>query len=300
LHDFLVEVVIMPPVLVHPEEELLIGSEPQPPRPTLSAKKEITAPRGANWLSEALLEQSPTRPGRLTSRIVAGATLEALVLTILVLLPLIYTDTIDLRAFTQTLLVAPPPPPPPPPAPSAIQARPIKVPKRVFTSSGHLIAPTAVPDRIAMLKEEQLPPDVVVGVAGGVPGGVPGGQLGGVLGGIIDSGRNPLGGAPPPPAEKRAPIRVGGRVKAPNQVFAPPPVYPALARQAKVQGDVKLDAIIDEQGRVVELKVISGHPLLLDAAIKAVSQWRYQPTLLNDQATSIQLIVTVQFRLGEA
>ncbi len=289
----------MPPVLVHPEEELLIGSE-SPPRPTQPPKSEITAPRGANWLSEALLEQSSTRPGRLTSRIVAGATLEALVLTILILLPLIYTDAIDLRAFQQTLLVAPPPPPPPPPAPSAIQARPIKVPKRVFTSSGRLIAPTAVPDRIAMLKEEQLPPDVTVGVAGGVPGGVPGGQLGGVLGGIIDSGRNPLGGAPPPPAEKRAPIRVGGRVKAPNQVYAPPPAYPALARQAKIQGDVKLDAIIDEAGRVVELKVISGHPLLMDAAIKAVSQWRYQPTLLNDQPTSIQLIVTVQFRLGEA
>lgn len=287
----------MPPVLEH-VEELLVGSEPQAPRPT-PPKKEIIAPRGTQWLAEALLEQSPTRPGRLTSRIVAGATLEALVLTILILLPLIYTDTIDLRAFTQTLLVAPPPPPPPPPAPSAIQARPIKVPKRVFTASGRLIAPTAVPDRIAMLKEEQLPPDVAVGVAGGVPGGVPGGQLGGVLGGIIgDSGRNPLGGAPPPP-EKRAPIRVGGRVKAPNQVYAPPPVYPPLARQAKIAGDVKLDAIIDEAGRVVELKVISGHPLLLDAAIKAVSQWRYQPTLLNEQPTSIQLIVTVQFRLGE-
>ena len=246
-----------------------------------------------------MLEKSPTRPGRLTSRIIAGATLEVLVLTVLILLPLIYTDTIDLQQFAQTLLVAPPPPPPPPPAPSAIQARPIKVPKRVFTSAGHLIAPTAVPARIAMLKEEQLPPDVAVGVAGGVPGGVPGGQLGGVLGGIIGDTRNPLGGAPPPPVEKRAPIRVGGRVKAPNQLFAPPPQYPALARQAKVQGDVRLDAVIDEQGRVVELKVVSGHPLLLDSAIKAVSQWRYQPTLLNDQAVSIQLIVTVQFRLGE-
>lgn len=290
----------MPPVLVHAEEELHIGPEPQVPRPTPPPKKEVLAPRGTDWFSEALLEQSSTRPGRLTSRIVAGATIEVLVLTILILLPLIYTDTIDLRQFTQTLLVAPPPPPPPPPAPAAMQARPIKVAKRVFTSSGRLIAPTAVPDRIAMLKEDPLPPDVTVGVAGGVPGGVPGGQLGGVLGGIIgETGRNPLGGAPPPPVEKRAPIRVGGRVKTPNQIYAPQPVYPALARQAKIQGDVKLDAIIDEQGRVVELKVLSGHPLLLDAAIKAVSEWRYQPTLLNDQPVSIQLIVTVQFRLGE-
>jgi protein TonB len=290
----------MPPVLVPADEEVLVSPEPQAPRPTPTPQVEIKAPRGAEWLSESLLELSPTRPGRLTSRIVAGATLEVFVLTILILLPLIYTDTIDLRQFTQTLLVAPPPPPPPPPAPAALAARPAKVVKRVFTSSGRLVAPTSVPDRIAMLKEEPLPPDVTVGVAGGVPGGVPGGQLGGVLGGIIgETGRNPLGGAPPPPPEKRAPIRVGGRVKAPNQLYAPPPIYPALARQAKIQGDVKLDAIIDEEGRVVELKVISGHPLLLDAAIRAVSQWRYQPTLLNDQPTSIQLIVTVQFRLGE-
>lgn len=259
---------------------------------------EIYAPRGGQWLGEALLEASPTRPKGLTSRIAFGAVLEALALTILILLPLIYTDTIDVRQFTQTLLVAPPPPPPPPPPPAAVQARPVRVPKRVFMASGHLVAPTKVPERIAMLKEEALPPDVYVGVAGGVPGGVPGGQMGGVLGGIIsDTGRAPL--APPPPVERKAPIRVGGRVKAPNQVHAPPPVYPALARQAKIQGDVKLDAVIDEQGRVVELKVISGHPLLIEAAIRAVTQWRYQPTLLNEQPVSIQLIVVVQFRLGE-
>lgn len=287
----------MPPVLDHPEDTL-VAVESEPSRhPQAPPPAAALAPRGADWLTASLLENSSTRPGRLTSRILFSATLQVLVLTVLILLPLIYTESIDLREFTRTLLVAPPPPPPPPPAPAAVQARPVRAPKRVFMASGKLVAPTAIPERIAMLKEEELPPEVSIGVSGGVPGGVPGGQIGGVLGGIIsDTARLP---APPAPAAtKQAPIRVGGRVKAPNQVFAPPPQYPALARQARIEGDVRLDAVIDEEGRVVELKVVSGHPLLLDAALQAVSKWRYQPTLLNDRPVPVQLIVVVQFRLG--
>lgn len=288
----------MPPVLVHPEEELLLGLEPEAPRPAgRLAPKEIRAPRGADWLAQALLEKSPTRPGRLSTKVLAGAVLEFLVLGVLVLLPLLYTDTIDLQAFTQTLLVAPPPPPPPPPALSAVAARPAKAPKRVFTTSGKLLAPSAIPNRVAMLQEEQLPPEVTIGVVGGVPGGVPGGQMGGVLGGIITGEKNVPVVAPPPPPARQAPVRVGGRVKAPRQIYAPQPFYPALALQARVQGDVQLDAVIDEQGNVVELSVVSGHPLLLDAAIKTVSQWRYEPTLLNDKPVALRLIVTVYFRL---
>jgi protein TonB len=282
--------------MAHLDEEILAGLEPGAPPPAYEREpKVIRGPRGADWLSSALLEASPTRPGRLSPKVLAGAVLEVLVLTMLILLPLIYTETIDIRQFTQTLLVAPPPPPPPPPPAAVVQARPTTLPKRVFTSSGKLMAPIAIPQRIAMLKEEQLPPEVALGVAGGVPGGVPGGQLGGVLGGIIGGSTKALP-APPAPV-KSAPIRVGGRVKAPRQVYAPQPTYPVLARQAKIQGDVLLDTVIDPQGRVVELKLVSGHPLLINAAIKAVSEWRYQPTLLNDEPVAIQLIVTVQFRL---
>ncbi|MGH9793595.1 MAG: energy transducer TonB [Candidatus Acidiferrales bacterium] len=286
----------MPPALVHPDEELLLGFEPEAPGPARRlAPKEIRAPRGADWLAQALLEKSPTRPGRLSIKVLAGAALEFLVLSVLMLLPLLYTDTIDVQAFTQTLLVAPPPPPPPPPAPSTVAARPAKAPKRVFTASGKLLAPSAIPNRVAMLQEEQLPPEVPIGVVGGVPGGVPGGQMGGVLGGIITGEKNVPVVAPPPPVAM--PVRVGGRVKAPRQIYAPQPFYPPLARQARVQGDVLLDAVIDEQGNVVKLSVVSGHPLLLDAAIKTVSQWRYEPTLLNDKPVALRLIVTVHFRL---
>ncbi len=291
----------MPPVLAHPEEELLLGLEPESPRlPRWVEPKEVRAPRGLEWLAEALLEESPTRPRRLTTHVIAGVLLEFTVLAILVLLPLMYTDTIDLRAFTQTLLVAPPPPPPPPPpAAAAVAARPAKVPKRVFVAAGKLIAPTAIPSRVTMLKEEELPPEVSIGVVGGVPGGVPGGQIGGVLGGIITGAKNTPVMAPTPPPARRVPLRVGGRVKAPRQIYAPQAFYPPLARQARIQGDVQLDAVIDEQGNVVELSVVSGHPLLIDAALKAVSQWRYEPTLLNDNPVPLRLIVSVRFRLTE-
>lgn len=290
----------MPPLLTHPEEDLLVAIEPEglPPHemPRWFSTEVIRGPRGAEWLSQALLDASPTRPGRITVRVLSSVVLHVLVLTILVLLPLMFTETLDFRQFTQTLLVAPPPPPPPPPPPAAMVARTTRVPKRVFTAAGKLMSPTVIPERVAMLKEDPLPPDIGMGVAGGVPGGVPGGQMGGVIGGIIGS----VGtrGAPlAPPPEKRAPIRVGGRVKAPQIIYGPQPPYPALARQAKVQGDVTIDAIIDPEGRVVEMRVISGHPLLIEAALDAVRKWRYQPTLLNDEPVSIQLIVTVQFRL---
>ncbi len=290
----------MPPPLTHPEEDLLVAIEPEaappPELPRWSSTQEIRGPRGAEWLSEALLDASPTRPGRITLRIFSSVFLHILVLTILVLLPLMFTETLDFRQFTQTLLVAPPPPPPPPPPPAAAVLKTVRVPKRVFSAAGKLMAPTVIPERVAMLKEEPLPPDIGIGVTGGVPGGVPGGQMGGVIGGIIGSAGTHTAPIAPPP-EKHAPIRVGGRVKAPQIVYGPQPIYPALARHAKVQGDVLIDAVIDPEGRVVEMRLVSGHPLLVEAALNAVKQWRYQPTLLNDEPVSIQLVVIVQFRL---
>jgi protein TonB len=77
----------------------------------------------------------------------------------------------------------------------------------------------------------------------------------------------------------------------------PSPVYPPLAKQTKVQGIVSIDAVIDTEGNVVEMRVVSGHPLLISAALDAVKNWKYEPTYLNDQAIAVQLIVTVTFQL---
>src|ERR1700689_3260692 len=108
---------------------------------------------------------------------------QALILGVMILIPLIYTEALPKTLLT-TFLVPPPPPPPPPPPAAAIQ-RIVKPVVRLI-HNGQMMAPTVVPKKVAMIKEEEMPPDVgAVGVVGGVPGGVPGGQAGGVLGGII-------------------------------------------------------------------------------------------------------------------
>lgn len=211
---------------------------------------------------------------------------------ILILIPLIYTEALP-RTMLTTLLVAPPPPPPPPPPAAA----PIKVVKPVarLIQAGKLIAPRAIPKEISIIKEQELPPDVAaVGVVGGVPGGVPGGQAGGVLGGIIGG----LGSNPPPPKEGPKRIRVGGQVQQAKILNKPLPIFPALARQARIQGTVRLQAIIAKDGSVQELQVLSGPPLLVQAALDAVRQWRYSPTLLNGEPVEVVTTIDVIFSLN--
>jgi len=165
--------------------------------------------------------------------------------------------------------------------------------------NGELVAPRAIPKEVKMIKEEETPPDVGVagGVEGGVPGGVAGGSTGGVIGGIL--GGMPTAAPPPPPKQTPTRVRVGGNVQPPRAISAPQPVYPALARQARIQGAVVLHAVITRDGRVEELHVISGHPLLIQAAEDAVRQWRYQPTLLNGDPVEIEMTITVNFVMSQ-
>ena len=298
------------PIAPPPEEEALLTEELKEtllerPADTTPAQGETPPPsekgpaegKRRELFSDSLLELSTTRPPKRTVDFFVSFIVHGLLLCALLLIPLYFTEAIDLKQFTQTLLVAPPPPPPPPPASPAI-VKTVAASRRVFTAGGKLLAPTVIPSKVAMLKEEELPPEVGVEVAGGVPGGVPGGQVGGVIGGIISSApRTYIPAAPTPPAPK-APIRVGGRIRAPRAISTPDPVYPALARQAKIQGDVIIDAVIDTNGNVVEMQVVSGHPLLIPAAMEAMRRWRYEPTYLNEQPVAVQLVVTIKFRLG--
>ena len=248
---------------------------------------------GRNLFSETLLEASSTRHSSRGSKLLSSISLHILVLLALVVPSLYFTDTLDLTHFTQTFLVAPPPPPPPPPAPKAV-VKSAATPRRMLLSSGKLIAPTAVPSKIVILKEEPLPPEIGNGVAGGVPGG----QLGGVIGGVIsEASRTNLPMPVPATLQSRAPIRVGGHIRPPRLLAKVSPVYPPLARQTRVQGIVSIDAVIDTEGNVVEMNVVSGHPLLISAALDAVKNWKYEPTYLNDRAIAVQLIVTVTFQL---
>jgi len=106
---------------------------------------------------------------------------------------------------------------------------------------------------------------------------------------------------PPPGSRSAGPpsrVRVGGAVQSWNLISQVAPIYPPLAKQARIQGDVVLEAEISREGDVTNLKVVSGHPLLIDAALTAVRQWKYKPTLLNGQPVIVISHITVPFRFG--
>lgn len=93
-------------------------------------------------------------------------------------------------------------------------------------------------------------------------------------------------------------VRLGSNLKAPRHRYSVNPVYPPFAREARIWGTVVVDALIDEHGNVVQMRVLSGQPLLINAALKAVLQWKYEPTTLNGQPVSVELPVQVHFNLN--
>ena len=213
--------------------------------------------------------------------------LEAIIVGIMVLIPLLFTEALP-KAQLMMSLVAPPPPPPPPPPPAVVH-----VVKQVETDivNNQLRTPTKIPKKVEIIKEEEAPPPSV-GVVGGVPGGVPGGQMGGVIGGIISN--TPM--AVPKVAVQR--VRVSQGVTQGMVLHRVQPTYPPLARTARVQGSVILAAIIGKDGSIQNLHVISGHPLLTQAALDAVKQWRYRPYILNGEPVEVDTQVTVNFTLS--
>ena len=216
-------------------------------------------------------------------------------LALLILIPLIYTEALP-KTLMSSILLAPPPPPPPPPPPAAVQVVHVK-PVAHLMEAGKLVAPKAIPKDVKIIKEEEAPPDVGAGMVGGVPGGVAGGSMGGVIGGVICGAGSSA--APPPPKVTPKRITVGGNVQAAHLVNRVQPVYPPLARQTRISGTVKLHAIIGKNGAVEQLQVVSGHPLLVQSALDAVRQWRYQPTLLNGEPVEVDTEIDVIFSLAQ-
>jgi protein TonB len=139
---------------------------------------------------------------------------------------------------------------------------------------------------------------LVSGVPGGVPGGVIGGVKGGVPGGVAGG---IVGGVPsvPPPADGTKRITIGGNVQQAKLISQPKPVYPPLAKQARISGVVHLQAIIGKEGNVINLAVISGHPLLIPSAMEAVRQWVYQTTLLNGEPVEVITQIDVNYTLSD-
>jgi protein TonB len=226
--------------------------------------------------------QSKTAPVSLVIHLMVAA--------LIVIMPLLAGDQLPdpssgVKAFFAEPLAAPVPPPPPPPPAARASVAPKVAPKPVAQQNA-FVAPVDVPQEIR--PEEGLDLGVEGGVVGGVEGGVPGGVVGGVVGGLPD--------APPPPPQ--AAVRVGGQIKEPKKLKHVAPIYPAIATQARVQGVVILECTISPQGKVTDVKVLRGIPLLDQAAMEAVRQWVYTPTLLNGVPVPVIMTVTVNFKLS--
>jgi protein TonB len=212
----------------------------------------------------------------------------------LTLLPLIYTEVLP-DVQLHSLLMAPTPPPATPKAVvHTADARPV-----VRRMLNVMIAPVSIPHTMPRHIDNNAPD---VGVQGGVQdptagSGVPFNVIGAVPG--DRSVGPPPATAEPKKSQPVGPVRVGGAVAESKLVQKVLPIYPQLAKSARVDGVVEFSAVINKEGRIENLRLVRGHPLLVNAAREAVSQWRYQPTLLNGQPVEVITNITVHFRLSQ-
>jgi protein TonB len=250
--------------------------------------------------ADSLLDSGRQERNRRRFAAVFSFTFQSLLIGVLLIVPLMFTEALPKQQLLTFLVAPPPPPPPPPPAVEAV-AKVVRQIRSDLLTTGQLLTPTRIPEKVQMIREEEAPPPLASmgGVVGGVPGGIPGGQVGGVIGGIISQTSNlavvPKLAIPAPP--KR--IRVSQGVTKGLLIQKIEPKYPLLAMQARIQGQVFLMAIIGKDGDIKQLSLVSGHPVLVPAAIEAVRQWRYRPFLLNGEPVEVETSVTVTFRFSE-
>ena len=265
---------------VVPNSELVWG-KPLPPRP---------------MFSDCLLEFGPQRKRKFFAT-TTSFIINILVILVMLVIPLAFTEQLP-TAQLLTFLVAPAPPPPPPPPAAAEVQRVVRQIQTDVLNNGELRTPTKIPQKIQMIREDVAPPPMAAtgGVVGGVPGGIPGGQMGGVIGSVISS-TSSLSAVPKfvPATPQR--IRISAGVTKGMCIHREEPVYPTLAKAARVQGEVVLSAVIDSKGLIQNLQLVSGHPMLVPAAIAAVTKRRYKPFLLNGQPVEVETTITVIFTL---
>jgi len=268
-------------------------------RSTTDATRFVPLARQKALFEDSLLEASGGQGKRRTCATLLSVVLQCLLVGVLIVIPLLFTDVLPKQQLL-TLLEAPPPPlPAPPAAPAQTAVRVVKATSEI--ANGQLRTPGRIPAKVQMIKEDDAPPPPAIsgGIVGGVPGGIPGGQLGGVIGGIISSTSSVAAVSNlSKPAPQR--VRVSPGVSKGLLVYRIEPTYPPVARQAHIQGVVLLTAVSDKDGNIQNLQVVSGHPMLAPAAIEAVKQWRYKPFLLNGQPLEVETTVTVTFSLREA
>jgi protein TonB len=216
------------------------------------------------------------------------------ILGVLIILPLAFLNSVQADELI-AILIAPPPRPVPPPAPSP----PATARGGAATKlAGNFVRVDTTPHTIPIGVHPDLDEPVTIS-ASGIADGIRDGSSGAASGkGISDLlAMNTVTLDPPKPPKQRTPVRIGGIVQESKLIHKVTPVYPPLAIKAHVSGSVILEALIDEEGNVTNLKSIKGHPLLDEAAIQAVSQWKYSPTILNGEPVQVIAVVTVVFQL---
>lgn len=239
---------------------------------------------------EDSLVESTHRVRTRAQRYVAGSfMLEAALLTLLILLPYLYPEALP-RKFLTLRLLAPPPPAATAPAPPE-HAAPNPTHSEFLQTA--LLAPSHIPTRINPLTDAAPPTPNFPGLA----------DLGNSRTGVL--GLPNLGSSTPPSIVPERPkttsrIRVSEGVAAGQLIVPIQPVYPVIAREARVQGTVIVDAVIGKDGRIASLHVLSGPALLVGAAVSAIQRARYRPWTLNGQPVEVETTLRLVFTLGNA
>jgi protein TonB len=159
-----------------------------------------------------------------------------------------------------------------------------------------LIAPRTIPPQVKIIDETVAPPQVSYNTDSGVDGGT-GGSKDGIWRALNDSLNHPVVTPVAPPPTITREFRTSKMLQG-SLIRRVEPTYPPLARQARIQGTVVLVAVISKAGTIDNLRLISGHPMLVQAALDAVSQWRYRPYILNGDVIEVETQITVNFLLG--
>ena len=236
-------------------------------------------------------------PGHQAKGIFLSLTAQTAAIGIALLIPLIFTERLSLT-LNHELLVAPQPPAPMPPV--AKVARPTHA--NAGPKDGVFRVPPRIPPRIADIHEEAVAaPDIVV------PGAVPGGSgvgNGSPIANLINALPKAAALVPPPAPVKKEPapqqpIQVSSGLQSGMLLRQVKPAYPPLARQVRISGTVRLTGQIGKDGTIQKLSVMSGHPLLIPAALEAVRQWVYRPTILNGEPVEVITTIDVNFTLTQ-
>lgn len=209
------------------------------------------------------------------------------------IIPLIYTDRLPaLTQWAQNLVV----PSPPPAAPSRVEVSAVR---RVAHADHIFTAPITIPRRVAIVNDLNQP---VLEVSADAMASGPfeiAGPVNRLLADIIPAPRLPEPPRPVPPTRvERAPMRVSAGVQEAKLLRRVIPVYPPLAITTRTEGTVHLVGVIAKDGTIRDLQVIDGHPLLVRAAIDAVKQWIYKPTLLSGEPVEVIAPIEVRFTLN--